>query len=83
MQEGTAAIETYLILLTRLGRDADALEALATLTPGNIQLSGYAPKMIQMAQRSGAYDRFIEICRQRGDLLSFAAGLVEAEKVSS
>ena len=41
--EDTAAIETYLILLARLGRFHEALEAWALRVPPEMRLSAYAP----------------------------------------
>lgn len=82
-QEGTAAIETYLILLSRLGRDDEALEALAQLVPPGVQLSGYAPKLFELAKKTGNYARYLEICRARNDLLAYAAGLVDSDTAAS
>jgi hypothetical protein len=78
--EGTAAIETYLILLARLGRFREALEAWALRVPPEMRLSAYAPTRLWLAQQMGQFDRYLEICRQRGDLLGYAAGLIEAAK---
>ena len=75
--DGTAAIETYLILLSRVGRDAEALEEMAKLVPAGMQLSPYAPRMLDLAQRGSALDRHSEICRERDDLLGYVAGLIE------
>ena len=76
-EEGTAAVETYLILLTRLGRFAEALEAVAELVPPGTALSPYAPTMLDLARQADQMGRYLEICRSRNDLLGFAAGLVE------
>lgn len=78
--EGTAAIETYLILLARLGRHAAALEAYAQLVPVGAQLSPYAPTMFELAEQGGVIERYLELCQERDDLLAFAAGLVAGEK---
>jgi len=75
--QGSGAIEAYLILLARLGRFDDALEASASLAPPDITLSSYAPTMLWLARRSGSLDRYLSICEQREDLLGYAAGLVE------
>lgn len=75
--EGTASIETYLILLGRLGRFEEALEAHAKLVEPGMHLSPYAPRLFELAQKAGRFDRFLEISRDRSDVLSFAAGLVQ------
>lgn len=76
-REGTAAIETYLILLVRLGRHDEALEASVELAPQGVELSPYAPSRLWLALQSGKIDRYLELCRQQGNLVGYAAGLVE------
>ncbi len=75
---GTGAIEAYLVLLARLGRHAEALEELGKLVPTDMTLTPYAPTMLELARTSGAWDRYLEIARQRSDMVGFAAGLVES-----
>ena len=76
-EEGTAAVETYLVLLDRLGLATEALEAYSQLVPRQMQLSPYAPSLLQLTREADAYHRYLEICRTREDVLGFAAGLVE------
>ena len=76
-QHGPLPLETYVTLLARLGRHREALDALARLAPPGSQLSGFAPTMLELARTAGAFDRLMEICQERGDLLGFTAGLVE------
>jgi hypothetical protein len=71
------AIEAYLILLVRLGRHADALEEFARLVPRDTALSVYAPTPLDLARASGGWQRYLEIVRDRGDTVAYAAGLVE------
>jgi len=75
---GTAAIETYLILLDRLGRFDEAIDATAALVPTGMQLSPYAPRMIDLARKAGDYQRYLKICQDRDDVLAYAAGLIAA-----
>jgi hypothetical protein len=74
---GTYPAEVYLALLARLGRDREALEALPRLLPPGMRMVGFAPHLLELARRAGAYQRMRDICRQRGDLLGYAAALVE------
>jgi hypothetical protein len=74
---GTAAIETYLILLARLGRHAEALDEMARLVSQEVTLSRYAPSPLELARVSGAWDKYLEVAQSRGDLVAYAAGLVE------
>lgn len=78
-EHGAGAVETYLILLRRLGRQAEALEVAAELAPAGQRLSPYAPTLLELARQCGRIDRYLEICRQREDLLAFAAGLADQQ----
>jgi tetratricopeptide (TPR) repeat protein len=72
----TAAAETYLILLMRTGRSDEALAAYAELTEPGRELSRYAPTLLELAEASGLWERYAEICRERNDVLGFTAGLL-------
>jgi hypothetical protein len=73
---GTAAIETYLELLTRLGRHQQALEAALEMMPANTPSVAYAPLLMDLGSKSGDYQKLLDFCRSRGDELGFAAALV-------
>ena len=75
-QEGTGAIETYLILLERIGCPDQALEEYAKLVPSDCLLSPYAPTLLHLAEASNCWDRYLEICQLRDDVVGFAAGQV-------
>jgi len=74
-QHGTAALETYLILLYRLQHYSDALEEYARLVPPDGRLSPYSPTMFELAEKTGSFDRYLELCRERDDVLSYGGGL--------
>jgi hypothetical protein len=73
---GTAAIETYLELLSRLGRYEQALAAAIELMPDNTPSVAYAPLLMDLCEKSGNYQKLLDFCRSRGDELGFAAALV-------
>ena len=73
----TAAAEVYVALLARVGRHREALDAAAQYLPAGVQTSGFAPSLLELGQRGDQYARLLEICRDRDDLLGFAAGLVD------
>ena len=75
-QDGAAAAEVYVALLVRLRRFSDALAAHVKLIPPNVRTSGFAPSLLELGQLAKEYDRLIDICRERGDLLGFAAGVI-------
>jgi len=75
---GYAAIETYIDLLSRLGRHDAALAAAMQFGLGSIQSLGNAPPLVELAHRSGDYSAILAHCRQKEDLLGFTAALVES-----
>jgi len=79
-QIGTVAIEIYVDLLARVGRPAEAIEATIKMMPTGQQSLGIAPSLLDLAQRSGDYDRVRLHCRERDDLLGFTAALVKAQR---
>jgi hypothetical protein len=74
--QSTTAVETYLILLQRTGRHAEALTAYAELVPKGCELSPHAPTLMELAAASGDWDRYEAICREREDLIGYAAGVL-------
>ncbi len=74
---GTGPVEVYVDLLARLKRYAEAIEAVIELLPPGTRTSGFAPSLLELSRLSGNYDRLMEECRKRGDLVGYAAGLVE------
>jgi hypothetical protein len=73
---GTAGIETYLELLSRIGRHQQALDAAIELMPANTPSVAYAPLLMDLCAKSGNYEKLLDFCRGRGDELGFAAALV-------
>jgi hypothetical protein len=78
---GPAAAETYIDLLARVGRPADALAAALKVIPKGSQSMGYAPTLLELAEKSGSFRAVLEHCRTQGDLLGFAAALVQGQLV--
>ena len=80
---GSSAIEAYLILLDRIGQHEQALEEYARLVPVESSLSAHSPSLLQLAERSGCWDRYFEICEQREDAVGYAAGLLSRPQILS
>ncbi|MCC6492983.1 MAG: hypothetical protein IT424_08175 [Pirellulales bacterium] len=72
----TTAVETYLILLVRTGRPADAMRAYGELVKPELPLSVHAPTLLELAATSGEWDLYNDLCRSRGDVVGFAAGVL-------
>jgi hypothetical protein len=75
-QDGALAVEVYVELLARLGKYQEAIEAAIEWMPPNATWSGFAPTLLELAQRAGRFDRLRDHCRSRGDLLGFTAAIV-------
>ncbi|HMO84283.1 MAG TPA: hypothetical protein PKC18_05100 [Lacipirellulaceae bacterium] len=74
--ESSPALEAYVTLLARTGRPGEALAAYAELASPQQNFSRYAPTLLELAHQSGDWPTYAAICRDRDDLLGFAAGLV-------
>lgn len=81
LEQGTAAIETYVDLLDRIGRHKAAVEAAVELVPRELPPQRIVPLLIEIAHRAkaagdpAAFDVIAEYCRRHGDLLGYAAVL--------
>ena len=75
--DGTHVIETYVDLLSRVGRPAVALEEVVRLIPVGVQMTGKAPTLYDLSKQLGNFDRYRELCIDRDDLLGFVIGLNE------
>jgi hypothetical protein len=76
-QSGTLPAEVYVALLAHQQRYDEALAAAARWLPPGTRTTGFAPNLMELSRRAGRFDRLIEVCQERGDLVGFAAGLVE------
>ncbi len=76
-EQGTAAAEVYIALLTRLGRYNEAIDATVELIPAGVRTGGFAPNLLELSRLAGNYERLMQVCRDREDLVGFAVGLAE------
>jgi hypothetical protein len=77
-EHGTVAIETYVDLLTRVGRVDDAMAFLIKKMPRGMRPFGIAPSLIDLAEASGNFDPMIEHTRQRLDMVGYAAARLQS-----
>ncbi len=78
-EHGTAAIETYLDLLSRTGRYEQAVAEAMRLIPEEMRSLGSAPMLLELSQKAGAYASLLDFCKEHNDLLGFATTLVHSE----
>jgi hypothetical protein len=78
-QHGTMPIEVYVDLLARLERYDQAVEASITLLPHDMPTLGFAPPLFELCRRAGRFDRLMEHCRGRDDLLGYACALMQSK----
>lgn len=78
--QGMVPIETYVDLLARIGRHGLALQEAIRLSPQSAHPVGIAPSLLELAERAGDYKTFLDYCQQRGDVLGYAAGLVQGSR---
>ena len=78
--EGTLPAEVYVMLLARLGRHREAIDCYVALLPGEVQTTGIAPSLLDLARDSGDYSQLLKVARKRDDLLGFTVGEIEKQK---
>jgi hypothetical protein len=78
-EHGVGPAEVYVALLSRLGRHREAFAAAAELIPPGTQTTGFAPSLLELARAGGDYEGLLDLCRQREDVLTYAAGLAESK----
>ncbi|REJ64898.1 MAG: hypothetical protein DWQ31_19980 [Planctomycetota bacterium] len=81
-EEGSAVVEVYVALLARLGRFEEAIAMTLDKLPHGTPTTGFAPSLLELSRRGGDYERLLAECRQRGDLLGYAIGRIEAESAA-
>ena len=80
---GSLPVEAYIVLLARLGRLDEAIEATITMIPQGVHTTGFAPSLLELSRSAGDYSKMLAACRDRGDLVAFAAALSEAEEAGA
>lgn len=75
---GLVAVEVLIDLLSRCGRHQEAINAFAKRVMPGARTMGISPTLLQLSQRLGKFDSMLEICKQRDDLLSYAAARLRA-----
>jgi len=72
-----APAEVLIDLLVRLDRYRDAICASVEFFPEASRAPASCPSVLQLCQMAGDYHQLRNLARERGDILSFAAGVVQ------
>lgn len=78
-EHGTIGIETYADLLARIGRSDEAGKYLIRTMPDGMRPFGVAPSLIELSSASGEFQPMKDHAKQRGDLIGFAAALLQSK----
>jgi hypothetical protein len=73
----TTPAEVLIELLVRLGRYAEAIQASLEFFPNSSATPLSCPSGIQLCQMAGDYRQLRELALERGDLLAFAAAVIQ------
>lgn len=76
-QFGLVAVEVLIDLMSRCGKHKEALEAYNRRLPPGSRTMGIAPSLLQLSQRLGSFGEMQEICKNRDDLLGYAAAVLQ------
>ena len=80
-EHGTGAMETYVDLLNRTGRYQEAIECAVSMVPKEVPAQRIIPLLIEIAQKTNdladqdGYTALLEYCKEKRDLLGYAAVL--------
>ena len=79
-REGSLAIETYIELLSRLGRDQEALDVALRMIPPGVHTIGIAPSLIELSEKTGSYEKLAKHSQDLGDVLGYATAMLFAKR---
>jgi hypothetical protein len=82
-EHGTIGIETYADLLARIGRPDEAGKYLIRTMPDGMRPFGVAPSLIELSSASGEFQPMKDHAKQRGDLIGFAAALLQSKHLQT
>lgn len=77
---GSGPAEVYVALLARVGRWDEAIAASLRLLPPGTPTARFAPSLFELSRLAGHYEPLVESSRERGDLLGYVAGMVQARQ---
>lgn len=78
-EAGTGPVEVFVTLLVRLSRHSDALSAFIELLPAGVNATGFAPTLMELSTLAGDFRSTAKLYRQRGDVVNFAAAMIQPD----
>ena len=80
---GPVADETLVELLTRVGRNDEALKVATEHLMGNEESMGIAPSAFEIAQTPDQFKQLMDVYQSKEDLLGFAVALLKSKTTQS
>ena len=80
-EHGSIGVETYVDLLSRIGRHEEALQFLLKRMPRGMRPFGVAPSLLELSSLSKNFQPMLQQSQQRDDLLGFAAALLQSKSL--
>jgi hypothetical protein len=80
-EHGSIGIETYVDLLSRIGRHEEALQFLLKRMPRGTRPFGVAPSLLELSSLSRNFQPMLQQSQQRNDLLGYAAALLQSKSI--
>jgi hypothetical protein len=74
------AAEVLIDLLVRLRRFGEAIQASLEYFPDPNSASGNCPSVLQLCQMAGDHEKLRSVAREHGDVIGFAAGLIQGAR---
>jgi hypothetical protein len=81
--ESSLPAQVFINLLVRVGRLDDAIERAGRLLAGLPEAALACPGAAQLCQEAGQPARLLPIAREQGDLVHYAAALIEVESAAN
>lgn len=78
-QHGTAAIETLIDLLARVGRNEQAIDVSTEMLLGQGETLGIAPGVFEIARTQSEFQQLMDYYRKKDDLLGYAIGMLRSK----
>lgn len=78
-EHGTSGIETYVDLLSRIGRPKEAMSFLMKRMPPGARPFGIAPSLIELASQANDFVPMMEQSKAKNDIIGYAAALLQSK----